>query len=267
MTYVGSKGARIPGLTRLTGMEPPRRRLQHLITSWCLLLATGPFPFVALRAQAPGASQTLNASDISQRMADRNARRKAALQQYESRRVITVTYDGPLNQGEATETVQMHFTAPDTKQFTVVSATGIKLIRDSVFQRALDAEQAATAEQVQRASALNTENYSMKVVGVEDLPAGRCYVLDVAPKSPGEFTYVGRAWVQATDFAIVRIQGRPAVTPSQWVSDGEFTTDFQKVGNFYFPQQTVSTSQLPLGMRARLTIQYGPYRILSASTP
>ncbi len=177
---------------------------------------------------------------------------------------MTVTYEGPLSQGEATETVLMNFTAPATKQFSVLSSTGLKLIRDNVFQRALDAEQTASTEPAQRASALNTKNYTLKLMGVEQQPAGRCYVLDVVPNVPGDFTYVGRVWVQAIDFAVVRIQGRPSINPSQWTSDGEFATDFQKVGNFYFPQQTVSTSHLPLGMRARLTIQYGPYRILSA---
>lgn len=90
-------------------------------------------------------------------------------------------------------------------------------------------------------------------------------MLNVAPKVASDFTYVGRVWVHATDFAVVRIQGKPAVNPSPWVSEGEFTTDFQKIGEFYFPQRTVSTSNLPLGLHARLIIQYGPYRILSVA--
>ena len=245
-------------------MRHPPIKFILCTASWCLLLTGILLPVHALRAQSPRGNQALNITEISQRLTEMNARRRAALKQYESRRTMTVTYDGPLSQGEATEMVQMTFTAPATKQFTVMSATGLKLIRDNVFQRALDAEQTAASEEAQRASALNTENYNMQVVGVEQMPGGQCYVLDVAPKVPGDFTYVGRVWVQDNDFAVVRIKGRPSINPSQFVSDGEFTTDFQKVGTFYFPQQTVSTSLLPLGMRARLTIQYGPYRILSA---
>lgn len=245
-------------------MERPQHRFITSARSWRLLVAGTMLPCCAVLAQSPRTNQALNLSEISQRLTEANARRRAALKQYESRRTMTVNYDGPLSQGEASETVQMTFTAPATKQFTVLSATGLKLIRDNVFQRALDAEQTASTERAQQASALNTDNYNLQLMGVEQLPTGRCYVLDVVPKVPGEFTYVGRVWVQAIDFAVVRIQGRPAINPSQFVSDGEFTTDFQKVGGFYFPQQTVSTSQLPLGMRARLTIQYGPYRIVSA---
>ena len=178
---------------------------------------------------------------------------------------MTVSYTGPLSQGEATETVRMTFTAPARKQFTVLSASGPQLIRDSVFQRALTAEQTAGTASAQQASALTPENYTMTWVGREHLPAGDCLVLQVTPRQATEFTYSGKVWIQTTDFAVVRIQGRPAMNPSPWITDGAFTTDFQKIGDFYLPQQTVSTSNLPLGMHARLTIQYGPYRILQAT--
>ncbi|MGI4755571.1 MAG: hypothetical protein ACRYGF_01840 [Janthinobacterium lividum] len=201
---------------------------------------------------------------IAAGLAEMNSRRNAALTAYESRRLMTVAYQGPLSEGEATESVVMAFTAPASKQFTILLATGPQLIRDSVFQRAINAETAAATEGARRASELNLQNYTMQLVGREHLSLGDCYVLEVVPRTASEFTYVGKVWVQATDFAVVRIQGKPAVNPSPWISEGTFTSEFQKVGDFYFPATTVSTSNLPLGMRARLTIQYSSYRILSA---
>lgn len=230
-----------------------------------VLLAAGVLVSPAARPQIIRVDPQQGVEVIASRLAEMNERRKVALTNYESRRLMTVTYEGPLSQGEATETVLMTFTAPASKQFAILSATGAQLIRDIVFQRALTAEQAAAGEAAQQASALNLKNYKMLLVGREQLAGGNCFVLDVAPKVPSEFTYSGRVWVQAMDFAVARIQGQPAVNPSPWISGGEFTTDFQKVGDFYFPQRTVSTSNLPLGLRARLTIQYGPYRILRAT--
>ncbi len=228
----------------------------------CLLI---PLALQKARPQLLPADRQSEVEQIAHRLAEMTEKRKAALTSYESRRVMTVTYQGALSQGEATETVAMTFTAPATKQFTILSATGAQIIRDSVFQRALTAEQTAAGAAAQKASALTLENYTMVLVGREQLPAGTCLVLDVTPKVASEFTYAGRVWVNMTDYAVVRIQGKPAVNPSPWITEGEFTTDFQKVGDFYFPLKTVSSSNLPLGLRAQLTIQYGSYHILGAT--
>lgn len=230
-----------------------------------VLFAVGLLASGVARPQVVHADPQLGVEQIATRLSAMNERRKVALASYESQRVMTVTYQGQLSQGEASETVSMRFNAPSSKQFTVISASGAQIIRDNVFQRALTAEQAAAGESAQQASALNLKNYTMLLVGREKLPAGDCLILEVSPKVASEFTYTGKVWVQGTDFAVVRIQGKPAINPSPWISEGEFTTDFQKIDDFYFPHRTVSTSTLPLGLHARLTIEYGSYRILSAT--
>ncbi|MGI4756002.1 MAG: hypothetical protein ACRYGF_04045 [Janthinobacterium lividum] len=101
---------------------------------------------------------------IAAHLGEMNEGRKAALTSYESRRTIKVTYESPFSQGEAAETVSMVFSAPASKQFTILSASGAQLIRDQVFQRALTAEQAAAGDAAQQASALNLKNYTMSLV-------------------------------------------------------------------------------------------------------
>ena len=85
--------------------------------------------------------QRMSVEQIASRLGEMNEARRVALRKDESRRVMTVTYQGPLGAGEAAETVLMTFTAPESKQFTVLSSSGAQVIRDSVFQRALTAEQ------------------------------------------------------------------------------------------------------------------------------
>ena len=104
----------------------------------------------------------------------------------------------------------------------------------------------------------------MRLAGQERLDLGLCYVLDVRPKTTSAFAYRGRVWIQGTDFAVVKIDAQPAQDPSAWVSAGKFTTLFEKVGDFYFPKETVSSSQILMGGDAALTIKYGEYRILQA---
>lgn len=188
--------------------------------------------------------------------------RTAALHSYESRRVMTLAYKGRLADKLVSETVEMTYTAPASKQFVILSANGSPLLRDSVFQRAMDSEQEAATR---TDTHLTPANYDMKLLGTERLPEGDCYVLSITPRHLNRFAYRGRIWVQSTDFAVIRIDAQPVETPSFWVKNGSFRTEFSKVGDFWFPARMVSTSHIRLGGDATLTIQYGPYTILSAT--
>jgi hypothetical protein len=211
---------------------------------------------------APVASLTVE--QIAARLAESNARRDAALKSYESRRDMTVTFKSRVGDGQATESVLMTFTAPGTKHFTVFSSSGSAFMRDNVFQREITSEQAAADPIAKQRAALTLANYEMKLVGGDHLDVGDCYVLDVVPKTTSAFAYRGRVWIQTSDFAVVKIDGQPAQDPSAFVSAGKFTTVFQKVGDFYFPKETTSSSQILMGGEASLTITYIGYRILQA---
>ena len=211
---------------------------------------------------APVASLTVE--QIAARLAERNAQRDAALKSYESHRDMTVLFKSRVGDGQASESVVMTFTAPATKRFTVLSSSGSTFMRDNVFQREITSEQAAADPIAKGRAALTLANYDMKLVGGDHLDVGDCYVLDVVPKTTSPFAYRGRVWIQTTDFAVVKIDGQPAQDPSAFVSAGKFTTVFQKVGDFYFPKETTSSSQILMGGDASLTIKYGGYRIIQA---
>ena len=215
-------------------------------------------------SQAAQTGTVPTVEQVAAHLAERNAERDAALKSYESRRDMTVLVKSRMGDGEATESVMMTFTAPATKRFTVLSASGSTFIRESVFQKEINSEQAAVDPIARQHAALTLANYDMKLVGGERLDSGYCYVLDVLPKTTSPFAYRGRVWVESTDFAVVKIDGQPAQDPSVWVSGGKFTTTFTRVGDFYFPKETTSTSQILMGGDASLTIRYSGYRILAA---
>lgn len=207
--------------------------------------------------------QPLTVEQIAAAVQHTSDLRSGALHSYESRRVMTLSYKGRLADKLASETVQMTYTAPSSKQFVILSANGSPLLRDSVFQRAMDSEQEAAGRTDTR---MTPENYEMKLLGTERLPEGECYVLSVVPRHNNRFTYRGRIWIQSRDFAVVRIDAEPVETPSFWIKNGSFRTDYSKVGDFWFPARMVSNSHIRLGGEATLTIQYGPYHVLSATT-
>jgi hypothetical protein len=63
--------------------------------------------------------------------------------------------------------VRVKYRSPLTKEFTVVSVTGSKLVIEKVFQKLLQAEKEALREDHERLSALDSENYTFKLLGGE----------------------------------------------------------------------------------------------------
>ena len=54
-----------------------------------------------------------------------------------------------------------------------------------------------------------------------------------------KFLYRGKIWVDAKDFAVVRIEGEPAKNPSIWIKKTEIAHLPVKVDNFGFPRKNV----------------------------
>jgi hypothetical protein len=99
-------------------------------------------------------------------------------------------------------------------------------------------------------------------VGTEKLPEGdTCYVLTVKPVKPNKFLYVGKIWVDAHDFAVVRMEGEPAKAPSFWVRDTQIDSSWEKVGGFWFIAHNHSVSHIRMGGVATLIIDYGDYQV------
>ena len=94
------------------------------------------------------------------------------------------------------------------------------------------------------------------------VPGVRAWVLQVSPKVENKFTYRGRVWVSADDYAVMRVQGEPAKNPSWWISKASFDWRYGRYGEFWLPEKSVATSHVKIGGDARLTIEYGTYRVV-----
>jgi hypothetical protein len=102
------------------------------------------------------------------------------------------------------------------------------------------------------------------MLGYESTPSGSMYVLKVEPRTKDKFLYSGRIWVNAEDFAVVRVQAEPMKNPSFWTKNSELEQVYMKVSDFWLPALNRSTSLVRLGGRAELTIQYNNYQITAA---
>lgn len=73
--------------------------------------------------------------------------------------------------------------------------------------------------------------------------------------------YRGRIWVDAEDFAVVRIEAAPAKNPSFWTKETRIEQLYAKVGDFWLPVSNRSSSATRLGGHAEFTIDYQDYQI------
>jgi hypothetical protein len=162
-----------------------------------LFLACAP----AAWPQGQPALPTLDADQVVQRLMEKNKERADTLQHYIGRRSYRLEYRGFPASADATMEVEVNFDAPASKRFTIVNATGSKLIQNRVFHRLLESEEQAGDSSNRKHTELGPDNYTFSLAGTE----GTNYVLNVEPKEDSRFLYRGKIWVDAHDFAVTRI--------------------------------------------------------------
>lgn len=214
---------------------------------------------------APARPVTLPAEEIVSRMVERNLQRARALSAYEGTRVYHLEYRGFLSSKTADMVVDVKYRTPGTKEFSIRSESGSRLIIDRVFKRMLQTEEDAVTEENQSRIALNPENYRFTLAGVESTIGGLSYVLLVEPRTDNKLLYRGRIWVNGEDFAVERMEVSPAKSPSFWTKETKIEQVYAKVGDFWLPAMNRSDSEIRLGGHANFTIDYRDYKITAAA--
>lgn len=201
----------------------------------------------------------LSVDEIVEKVMTANARRSSELRGFQGKRKYNLQYHGLLGGREASMEVLVTYSAPDQRTFSVVSQSGSKLLLNRVLLKLLDSEKEAFEHRKQ--VELSPENYKFDLVGTDTAEGNSCFVLAVKPRKQNKFLYAGKIWVDAHDFAVVRMEGEPAKSPSFWIRDTEIDCTWEKVGNFWFIAHNRSVSHIRMGGVATLTIDYDDYQI------
>jgi hypothetical protein len=125
----------------------------------------------------------------------------------------------------------------------------------------LSEEAMASRRESRDGSRITPANYTFKMVGQNALNAGPAYVLEITPKTENRYLIEGKIWVNAKDYSIVRVEGRPSRDPSFWVHNVHFVHTYQRVGHFWFASSTHSTSEVRIFGRSELTIEDSDYAL------
>jgi len=187
-------------------------------------------------------------------------RRAEALRGYTATRVYHLEYHG-LKHMQAAVVAKMTYQWPDRKEFTILSESGSKTLRNRVLKRLLESEVEAMQGENRKRTAIHPDNYEFRLVGYERTPRRDFYVLEATPRVKSKFLFRGRIWVDGQDFAIVRIEGEPAKNPSWWTKRNDIQHSYQKVGDFWLPTRNETVTHVRISGRALLTIEYKDYEL------
>ena len=192
----------------------------------------------------------------------RNELRKSALFDYKVRRIYQVAdLKGKVH---AEEIGQMEFHAPDQKNFVATSEAGSGIIRRMALNPLISSEIEAARGKVHHDSAISPANYSLELLGEQQIGAYRCFVANVVPKRKEKYLFEGKVWIDAHDYAIVRIEGHPAKKLSFWIERADFVRQYQKIDGFWLPQKDQTLVQVRLYGKRVLTIEHQNY-VVNAS--
>jgi hypothetical protein len=211
---------------------------------------------------APAAPDT---AQIVQAIERHDQTQAVALGHYHSLRHYEIEYRGFFKDITAKMDVELEYDAASGKSFRIVSQSGSHTLCEKVIKRALDSEK--DAAQDHGAHALSQANYKFQLLGRETLNGRPAYVLQVDPITGSPYLYRGKIWVDASDFAVSKMEVQPAKNPSFWISQTLIHQTNTRIGDFWLPQQNRSETKVRIGGKAVMTISYGPYQIAQPQSP
>ncbi len=196
-------------------------------------------------------------SQVLAELAAHNEERRSALHDYTVLRTYQVIdLKGKVH---AEEIGRMEFFSPDKKAFTVTSESGSGLVRHMALNPLINSEIEAATGKEHQDSAISTDNYSLNLLGEQQLGPYRCFVAEAVPNRKDKYLFEGRVWIDANDYSVVRIEGHPAKKLSFWIQRADFVRQYQKVDGFWLPEKDQTLVQVRLYGKKILKIEHRNY--------
>jgi hypothetical protein len=215
---------------------------------------------VLSKYRAPAA---LAGDEVIANMLERNRLRNEQLQRYLAVRTYEIRNpDGKL---AAQAVVRVEYRAPDKKTFNKTSEEGSGIVRHLVFDRLMQSESETSSGRVHHDSAITAANYTFTLSGEEDVGPYHCFVLEAAPKRNEKYLFEGKIWIDAEDFAIVRIAGHPAKKPSFWINRVDFVRQYQRIDGFWLPCRDETSVEVKMYGRRTFTVDHQQYVVNPAN--
>jgi outer membrane lipoprotein-sorting protein len=201
--------------------------------------------------------QGMTGGELFAKLLEHNQIRDLRLRQYS----VVRTYEVSSDKGKvyARQVVSVHYQAPDRKSFHTESEEGSRLVRDMVLKRLIESESETSSGRAHHDSAIKPANYEFSLLGEQDVGPYHCLVAEATPTRKDKYLFKGRVWINAEDYAIVRIAGQPAKSLSFWITRADFVRQYEKIGDFWLPAQDETLVHMRLTGKKILSIQHRDY--------
>lgn len=205
------------------------------------------------------AEQPPSASEIARRMVEHETRRLQAMYGYTS--IRHYHFSNPGHKTDADMIVRATVTRTGAKTFEVLNQHGSPSVCRFIFSRMLQTEQEAARPEVLEANRIVPSNYSFELVGTERVAGRSAYILKATPRLRSRYLIEGRVWIDAQDFAIVRIDGVPAKAPSFWTKSVHFVHTYKQEGPFWLAASDHSETDARIFGLTKVDIDYVSYAL------
>jgi hypothetical protein len=144
--------------------------------------------------------------------------------------------------------------SPETGfRFEVTAEGGSGYIRSKVLRAVLEGEQEAIALGETGRASLDRSNYSFQPNGLDE--SGLANVL-LSPRRKERILLAGKMFLQPEDGGLVRLEGRPAKSPSFWIKNVDIVRSYERILGTVVPVSLESTAQVRLLGRATFRMTY-----------
>jgi hypothetical protein len=154
--------------------------------------------------------------------------------------------------------------ADGEKRYVILSETGDGGVRSHVFHKLVEAEVEASKPAERGRARITPDNYDFRLVGRDTVGDREAYVLELEPKIQAKYLTRGRIWVDARDFAVIRVEGAPSRNVSFWTKKVDFVQTFEKNGPFWLASSNHSVTDARFFGLADLTLEYFNYELQPA---
>ena len=198
-----------------------------------------------------------DANTVVATMLQHDAQRRALADGYRGMRRYVLENDRMHKQAALVARVEAE--GNGAKHFEIIEEDGWKAADKHVFRKMLASEEEASRPQERLKTQVAPQNYDFRMIGTETIGGRPTYAIDVTPKRNEEKLFAGRIWIDVQDYALVRVEGKPAKSPSFWIKNVHFVHTYQKSGSQWFPCSTKSVTDVRVFGTTKVTINYFDY--------
>ena len=208
-------------------------------------------------ASAPDGVQ-LTGETILAKLASMEAERNKRLPSYKVLRVYNLQMEKRAK--SLTSKAEFEFNREDGKAFRILDEQGVEGFYRSALHKVMQAEvKVAKSKKELREVEVSPENYTASLLGKETKDGRQCYVLSVAPRRNSKYLLKGKAWVDAEDFGLLRLEGSPTESLSFWIGKPYIVQTFENFGGHFLLRSTESDIDAKIVGHLKLTINSADY--------